>query len=164
MVAMGRIPLAGWRISGIGIVESGDALTISNVLGSANDFTGTDELFVQGNPNLGHSEKTFFNEFNTQKFSLPPNGVRGNSGLVLFAVPDRTTSISRSQKRSRFTRLSMRSSARTHLTSSITRNGMAPRRRIRTPRLATTEMFRSDRPPARARPEFSRLGSNWPFR
>jgi hypothetical protein len=57
---------------GIGTTESGDALTISNVETSASDFAGTDELFVQVNPNLGHSEKSFFNEFNTQTFSLPP--------------------------------------------------------------------------------------------
>ncbi len=85
--AWARIPLTGWRLSGIGTIESGDALTISNVETSANDFAGTDELFVQGNPNLGHSEKNFFNEFNTQKFSLPPNGVRGNSGLGTVRGP-----------------------------------------------------------------------------
>jgi hypothetical protein len=30
---------------------------------------------------------TYFNEFNTQKFSLPPNGVRGNSGLGTVRGP-----------------------------------------------------------------------------
>lgn len=82
-----RIPLTGWRISAIGTLESGDALSISNVETSANDFAGPDELFVQGNPNLGHSDKSFFQEFNTSKFSLPPNGVRGNSGLGTVRGP-----------------------------------------------------------------------------
>ncbi len=82
-----RIPLTGWQLSGIGTIESGDALTISNVETTAADYAGLDELFVQGNPNLGHSQKNFFNEFNTQQFSLPPNGVRGNSGLGTVRGP-----------------------------------------------------------------------------
>lgn len=85
--AWARIPFAGWRISGIGTIESGDALTVSNVETSAADFAGTDEMFVQGNPNLGHGDKNFFNEFNTQQFTLPPNGVRGNSGLGTVRGP-----------------------------------------------------------------------------
>jgi len=82
-----RIPLTGWRLSGIGTIESGDALTIINQETSAADFAGTDELFVSGNPNLGHNQKTFFNEFNTQQFSVPPNGVRGNSGFGTVRGP-----------------------------------------------------------------------------
>ena len=41
-----RLPLAGWRISGIGTIESGDALTVQNVQTSANDYAGLDELFI----------------------------------------------------------------------------------------------------------------------
>ena len=82
-----RIPLTGWRISAIGTLESGDALSISNVQTSANDFAGPDELFVQGNPNLGHSDKSFFREFDTAKFSVPANGTRGNSGLGTVRGP-----------------------------------------------------------------------------
>lgn len=82
-----KIPFTGWRLTGIGTIESGDALTVQNVETSANDYAGLDELFLNGNPNFGHSQKTFFNEFNTQAFSLPPNGVRGNSGLGTVRGP-----------------------------------------------------------------------------
>lgn len=82
-----KFPLTGWRISGIGTLESGDALTIYNVQTSAADFAGFDELFVSGNPNLGHGSRTFSHQFNTGAFSLPPNGVRGNSGLGTVRGP-----------------------------------------------------------------------------
>lgn len=82
-----KVPFTGWRISGIGTIESGDSLTVQNVQTSANDFAGFDELFVQGNPNLGHGSKSFSREFDTQRFSVPPNGVRGNSGLGTIRGP-----------------------------------------------------------------------------
>ncbi len=82
-----RIPLTGWRISAIGTLESGDALSVTNNETSPNDYAGPSELFVQGNPNLSHSAKSFFQEFDVSKFSLPPNGVRGNSGLGTVRGP-----------------------------------------------------------------------------
>ena len=49
---------------------------------SAQDGAGMfDELNVSGNPNIGHFQKTFFRQFDTSKFSVPPMNVRGNSGL-----------------------------------------------------------------------------------
>lgn len=60
---------------------------MQNVQTSANDFAGFDELFVQGNPNLGHGSKSFSREFDSQRFSVPPNGVRGNSGLGTIRGP-----------------------------------------------------------------------------
>jgi hypothetical protein len=82
-----RLPLAGWRISGIGTIESGDALTVQNVQTSANDYAGLDELFITGNPNLPHGSKTLTQQFNTAAYSVPPNGVRGNSGLGTVRGP-----------------------------------------------------------------------------
>jgi hypothetical protein len=82
-----RVPLTGWRISGIGTIESGDALTVQNVQTSANDYAGFDELIVSGNPNLPRSQKSLTQQFNISAFSVPPNGVRGNSGLGTVRGP-----------------------------------------------------------------------------
>jgi hypothetical protein len=45
------------------------------------DYAGADELNLSGNPNLSHWSKTFFQQFDTSAFSVPQNGIRGNSGL-----------------------------------------------------------------------------------
>jgi hypothetical protein len=103
-----RLPLAGWRFSGIGTMESGDALTVSNggpgtpcpttdtgtstcptgYGSSAQDGAGFDELNVSGNPNtVSHFSKTPFRQFDTSKFSVPPMNVRGNSGLGTVRGP-----------------------------------------------------------------------------
>jgi hypothetical protein len=96
-----RLPLSGWRLSGIFTVESGDALTVTNggpgtpcpasdagtatcptgFGSSAQDGAGFDELFVSGNPNLSHGDKSFSHQFNTAAFSVPPQNVRGDSGF-----------------------------------------------------------------------------------
>ena len=82
-----KVPFTGWRISGIGTSESGNALTVVNTLTSAADFTGFDEMFVSGGPNIGHSQKSFSHLFHAAAFSLPPNGVRSNSGLGTVRGP-----------------------------------------------------------------------------
>jgi hypothetical protein len=97
--AFAKIPLTGWRVSGIFTLESGDALTVSNggsgnclpdgvTCGtSANDGAGMDELFVSGDPNLSHGAKTFSRQFDTSKFTIPTQNVRGNSGLGTIRGP-----------------------------------------------------------------------------
>ena len=99
-------PLTGWRISGIGTIESGDALTVTNggpgapcsitdsvnscptgYGSSAQDGAGFDELNVSGNPNLGHGQKSFSRQFDTSRFSIPSMNVRGNSGLGTVRGP-----------------------------------------------------------------------------
>ena len=103
-----RIPLANWRLSGIGTIESGDALTVTNggpgtpcpatdagtsicpsgYGSSAQDGAGFDELYVSGNPNnIGHFQKTAYMQFDTSKFSVPAMNVRGNSGLGTVRGP-----------------------------------------------------------------------------
>lgn len=82
-----KTPLAGWRISGIGTLESGDMFTIVNNETTAADYAGNDELFVSGNPNLSRGQKTFLRQFDTSKFTVPQNGVRGNSGLGTIRGP-----------------------------------------------------------------------------
>jgi hypothetical protein len=102
-----RIPLSGWRFSGIMTLESGDALTVTNggpatpcpaidagtsrcptgFGTSAQDGDNFDELMVSGNPNIGHFSKTLTQQFNTAAFSLPPMNVRGNSGLGTVRGP-----------------------------------------------------------------------------
>ncbi len=96
-----RLPLTGWRISAIGTLESGDTFTVTNggpgapcpvsdagtticptgYGSSAQDGAGFDELNVSGNANLSHGKKTFYQQFDTSKFSVPAMNVRGNSGL-----------------------------------------------------------------------------------
>jgi hypothetical protein len=94
-----KLPATGWRISGILTLESGDALTVYNGGGgnclpdgitcgtSANDGAGSDELFVSGNPNLSHGDKSFLRQFDTSKFTIPATNVRGNSGLGTVRGP-----------------------------------------------------------------------------
>ena len=102
-----KVPLAGWRLSGIMTLESGDALTVQNggpgtpcsvadgatalcpsgFGSSAQDGAGFDELNAAGNPNIGHSSKTFSRQFDTSKFSVPAEGTRGNSGLGTLRGP-----------------------------------------------------------------------------
>lgn len=102
-----KVPLTGWRLSGIGTMESGDALTVENNPGvpcsvvdagttmcptgsgtTAADGAGFDELNVSGNPNdIGHFSKTVYKQFDTSKFSTPPENVRGNSGLGTVRGP-----------------------------------------------------------------------------
>ena len=99
--------LAGWRVSGILTMESGDSLTAINggpgtpcpttdagtgmcptgYGSSAQDGAGFDELNVSGDPNIGHSRKTPLRQFDTSKFSVPPMNVRGNSGLGTIRGP-----------------------------------------------------------------------------
>lgn len=86
-MAWAKAALTGWGISGIGTLESGDVFTIVNNETTAADYAGNDELLVSGNPNLSHGDKTFARQFDTSKFSLPPNGVRGNSGLGTIRGP-----------------------------------------------------------------------------
>lgn len=84
-----RIPLTGWRISAIGTLESGDMFTVVNTQTTAADYAGIDELSITPglNPNIGHGQKTFSQQFDVNDFSLPPNGTRGNSGLATIRGP-----------------------------------------------------------------------------
>jgi len=102
-----RVPLAGWRLAGTMTLESGEALTVTNggpgtpcptgdagtptcptgFGSSAQDGDAFDELFVSGNPNLSHGDKTFSRQFDTSKFSVPAMNVRGNSGFGTVRGP-----------------------------------------------------------------------------
>lgn len=102
-----KIPLTGWRLSGILTMESGNSLTVVNggpgtpcsataagtpacptgYGSSAEDGAGFDELNVSGNPNIGHFSKTPLRQFNTSVFSVPAMNVRGNSGLGTVRGP-----------------------------------------------------------------------------
>jgi hypothetical protein len=102
-----QVPLTGWRITGIGTLESGDALTVQNggpgtpcpatdagsslcptgYGSSPQDGAGFSELSVVGNPNIGHGQKTFSRQFNTAAFAVPAMNVRGNSGLGTVRGP-----------------------------------------------------------------------------
>jgi hypothetical protein len=44
-------------------------------------------LNVSGNPNIGHFSKTPLRQFDTSAFSIPANGVRGDSGLGTVRGP-----------------------------------------------------------------------------
>jgi Carboxypeptidase regulatory-like domain len=85
--AWSRVVLADWRLSGITTFESGDVETIGNNLTTAADYAGPDELNVSADPNISRGQKSFSRQFNTNVFSAPPNGVRGNSGLGTIRGP-----------------------------------------------------------------------------
>lgn len=101
-----RTVATGWRLSGILTMESGDAYTVVNggpgtpcaaststaqcptgFGSSAFDNAGFDEVNVSGDPNIGHFDKTALRQFNTSVFSIPPNNVRGDSGLGTVRGP-----------------------------------------------------------------------------
>lgn len=102
-----KVPLTGWRITGIQTLESGDALTVTNggpsipcpatdagssicptgYGSSAQDGAGFDELNVSGSPNIPHGKKSLMQQFNTAAFSVPAMNVRGNSGLGTVRGP-----------------------------------------------------------------------------
>ncbi|HUM06116.1 MAG TPA: carboxypeptidase-like regulatory domain-containing protein [Terriglobales bacterium] len=102
-----KVPFTGWRLAGIMTLESGEALTVTNggpgtpcptsdagtpicptgFGSSAQDGDAFDELFVSGNPNLSHGEKSFSRQFDTSKFSVPDMNVRGNSGFGTVRGP-----------------------------------------------------------------------------
>jgi Carboxypeptidase regulatory-like domain len=89
--------LTRWRLAGIFTLESGDAETVINggpglcdgaICGtSPQDGAGFSELIVSGNANLSHAQKSFNHQFDISKFSIPPMGVRGNSGLGTIRGP-----------------------------------------------------------------------------
>lgn len=104
-----KVIATGWRVSGIYTMESGNSLTVTNggpgtacssntsvaqcptgFGSSAQDHAGFDELNVNGNPNIGHFQKTPFRQFNTSVFSIPAMNVRGNSGLGTVRGPGQT--------------------------------------------------------------------------
>jgi hypothetical protein len=76
-----RALLNGWRLSGVYVFESGDALTILNTQSSARDFE-PDMPNVVGDPNSG--PKTTAEYFNTAAFADPGQDVKGNArpGIV----------------------------------------------------------------------------------
>jgi hypothetical protein len=100
-VPVAKEALTGWRLSAIMTMESGGALSVSNggtsrscpasqagtpmcptgKGSSPKDGAGTATLNVQGSPRLGHFDKTPLRQFNTSVFSIPANGIRGNSGI-----------------------------------------------------------------------------------
>ena len=102
-----KLPLTGWRLSGIVTMESGDALTVTNggsgtpcpatdagtptcpsgYGSSAEDGAGFDELNASGDPKISHFNKTPLRQFNTSVFSVPAMGVRGNSGFGTVRGP-----------------------------------------------------------------------------
>jgi hypothetical protein len=102
-----KLILTGWRVSGITTLESGDSLTVTNggpgtpcpttdagtaicptgYGSSAQDGAGFDELNVNGNPNIGHFQKTALRQFNASAFSVPAMDVRGNSGFGTVRGP-----------------------------------------------------------------------------
>lgn len=100
-VPVAKQALTGWRLSAIMVMESGGALSVSDGGASRScpagqagtpmcptgkgsspkDGAGPATLNVQGSPKLGHFDKTPLRQFNTSVFSIPANGVRGDSGI-----------------------------------------------------------------------------------
>jgi hypothetical protein len=79
---------AGWQISTIINLESGNTYTPYNNTGSsAFDFDGPNLLNMDRNPNIGHFNKTFSRQFDTSAFSVPGNFVKGRSGTGVIRGP-----------------------------------------------------------------------------
>jgi hypothetical protein len=76
-----RALIHGWRLSGVYVLESGDALTVYNAQSSARDFE-PDLPNVVGDPNDG--PRTTDEYFNTAAFADPGQDVKGNArpGIV----------------------------------------------------------------------------------
>jgi hypothetical protein len=78
----------GWEISTIVNLESGNTYTPYNNTGSsAFDFDGPDLLNMDRNPNIGHFNKAFSQQFDTSAFSVPANFVKGRSATGVIRGP-----------------------------------------------------------------------------
>ena len=76
LTGIARGALYGWRVSGVYVAESGDALTVFNGQSSARDFE-PEMPNVVGDPNDG--PKTTLEYFNTGAFADPGQDVKGNA-------------------------------------------------------------------------------------
>jgi hypothetical protein len=85
--AIAKAALAGWTVSGLTTFESGNAITLSNGVTSAQDYEPDMVNIKSGDPNLPRGERTFRRYFRTELFSAPPNEVKGNAGLGIVRAP-----------------------------------------------------------------------------
>lgn len=90
-----RTLLAGWQISTVTTMESGDRYAALNYSGtSANNANGPDLMSINpgANPNVGHGSKTFYEQFNTNAFYAPANGVIGGAAPGIIQGPGQINS------------------------------------------------------------------------
>jgi hypothetical protein len=86
LTGAGRALLGGWNVSLLTTFESGDALSVWNVVTSARDGE-PDRPNLSGKPNLPDSERTVTRYFNIGAFSAPPQDVKGNAGEGIVRGP-----------------------------------------------------------------------------
>jgi len=84
LTGIARGALYGWRVSGVYVAESGDALTVFNGQSSARDFE-PEMPNVVGDPNDG--PKTTLQFFNTGAFADPGQDVKGNARPGILRGP-----------------------------------------------------------------------------
>jgi hypothetical protein len=83
---LARVIASGWRVSAITTFESGNALTVANVITSARDLEANRPLLV-GDPNLERGERSFLRYFNTAAFADPGQDRKGNAGNGIVRGP-----------------------------------------------------------------------------
>jgi hypothetical protein len=83
-----RPAFAGWRLSGITVLESGLPTTV-NVSGDPAGVSvgGTERSSVVGDGTLPRDQRTFYHYFNTAAFVAPAAGTFGNSGRHNLRLP-----------------------------------------------------------------------------
>jgi hypothetical protein len=90
-----RTVLTGWEISTITTLESGNTYSALNYTGSsAFNYNGPDLMSINSgaNPNLGHFDKTFSEQFNTAAFFAPPNNAIGTAAPGIIRGPGQINS------------------------------------------------------------------------
>ncbi len=93
--SLARTIFTGWQIATITTLESGNRYSALNYSGtSANNFNGPDLMSINpgADPNLGHFDKTFTEQFNTGAFYAPANGVIGNAAPGIIQGPGQINS------------------------------------------------------------------------
>lgn len=84
--ALAKGLLYGWNMNIIATFESGNALSVNNIMTSARDFE-PDVPNVSRNPNLPSGDRSFYRYFDTSAFSAPPQDVKGNAGVGIIRGP-----------------------------------------------------------------------------
>ncbi|MGH9668479.1 MAG: hypothetical protein ACRD9L_28995, partial [Bryobacteraceae bacterium] len=82
--------LDNWQVSGITSFVSGAPFTPGYSTTDGQDITGSSEgarIVVAGDPHLDVSQRTFYQNFNTDAFARPALGTFGNAGIGILRGP-----------------------------------------------------------------------------
>ena len=82
--------LDNWELSGITMFQTGQPVTPTFTTQPSVDISGSSDgarIEVVGDPNIPSSQRTFYRNFNTAAFALPPVGSLGDAGTNILYGP-----------------------------------------------------------------------------